>query len=553
MLRTTLPPMFYNLHFRNLRGDFFGGLTTAVIALPLSLAFGIASGLGAMAGLYSAIFLGFFAALFGGSPAQVSGPNGPMTVVMATAVASFLGNPAMCFAAVILAGIMQIAIAGLRLGKYIALVPYPVISGFMSGVGAIIIILQLATISGHSSFANIGHVISMMPSYWENANIHAIYLGIISLSIMIFTPRKIDAVVPAPLIALAIGTLCALEFFNAAPQIGQIPSGFPVLLIPDIGIEEIPILLMPALMLALLGSLDSLMTATVADSMTDTYHKPNKELFGQGIGNIMSGLFGGIAGSGATMRTSVNIRAGGRTPISGAFHSMILLAVVLGLAPLVANIPHAVLGGILLKVGFDIIDWHFIKKFRTAPIFKVMLMLLVVMLTVTLDLMTAVIIGVFLSSLHLIKNLADVQLSAMHPVDATASASVNKTDITTQAMFKKYRDEILLYRLSGPLSFGAASGMVQKFSAIDFQKALFLDFSDVTYADISSALAIEDIVEKMQSRKKMIYLIGLQPHVEDILKRVNVLQAMPENRICRNLHSALANFEQERNNLPTFS
>lgn len=534
-------PIFYHLHFGNVKGDLYGGLTTAVVALPLSLAFGIASGLGASAGLYCAIFLGFFAALFGGAPAQVSGPNGPMTVLMATIVAQFPYQPEMCFAAIILAGVFQILSGWLRLGKYISLVPYPVISGFMSGVGIIIIILQIATLSGHTSFADIPQAIAMMPQYWANPNWHAVILGLISLSIVVFTPKKITDIIPSPLVALVLGTIIGFFILTAAPQIGEIPTGFPMPRWPEIGLGEIYTLIVPALMLACLSNLDSLMTATVADSMTRVYHKPNKELIGQGIGNIISGLFGGLAGSGATMRTGVNIRAGGRTPISGAFHALILLALVMGLAPLASHIPHAVLAGILLKVGYDIIDWHYIKKFKSAPRFKIFLMLMVVVLTVTVDLITAVLAGVILAALHLVKSLADAQLELMRPVDWASLDA--RLDPQSKDLLKKHQDKIMLYHLQGPLSFGAASGMAQRLGQFDSYDAIFLDMTQVYFVDTSSALAIEETINQIQSQQKKVYLIGLHPNVLGVFNRINIVKLLNPAFIPNTLEQALHHYD----------
>ncbi|TAH33117.1 MAG: SulP family inorganic anion transporter [Alphaproteobacteria bacterium] len=535
-------PIFYNLHFGNLKGDLYGGLTTAVVALPLSLAFGIASGLGASAGLYCAIFLGFFAALFGGSPAQVSGPNGPMTVLMASVVAQFPDRPEMCFAAVILAGVFQILSGGLRLGKYISLVPYPVISGFMSGVGIIIITLQLATLTGHTSFADLPKVIRMMPEYWSDPNWHAVILGLISLSLVLLTPKKIADIVPPPLIALIFGTLLGVFLWPLAPQIGEIPTGFPAMHLPEIGWHDLYILAIPALMLACLSNLDSLMTATVADSMIRIYHKPDKELIGQGIGNIISGLFGGLAGSGATMRTGVNIRAGGRTPISGAFHALILLALVLGLAPLASHIPHAVLAGILLKVGYDIIDWHYIKKFKSAPRFKIFLMLLVVVLTVTVDLITAVLAGVVLAALNLVKSLADAQLELIQPVDFHALDEQLAPD--TKQLLQKHRNHIVLYHFQGPLSFGAASGMAQRLGKFDEFHAVFLDMSQVYFVDTSSGLAIEDIIAQIQSKNKKVFLIGLQPPVLRTFRQIGIMKLLNTEFVANTLNQALQRYDQ---------
>lgn len=516
-------PLLYGFHFSNLKGDIYGGLTTAVVALPLSLAFGIASGLGPMAGLYSAIFLGFLAALFGGSPAQISGPNGPMTVVMASIFILFQGNPALCFATVMLAGLFQILGGILRIGKYITFVPYPVISGFMTGVGLIIISLQFATLTGHSSHADIWHILESIPSYLQDMNKDAMLLGLLCLGIVVFCPRKIQEIVPSPLLALVIGSVLGNVFLLDSPQIGAIPEGIPLPTLPVFDWTLIPHMIVPALMLAALGTIDSLMTSTVADNMTRIYHKPNKEMIGQGIGNIMAGLFGGIAGSGATMRTSVNIRAGGRTPISGALHALILLFIVLGLGSFAEKIPHAVLGGILLKVGYDIIDWSYIKRFARAPRAGIMVMLLVMLLTVFVNLITAVIAGVIVASLYTTKALADSQLENMQILEE----SHQRLREEEREILRRNQNNIILFHLTGPMSFGAASEMSRKLGSLDKYQTLILDLSDVTMIDSTSALALEDIFLISRSINKNILLVGVRPKVKDVMDKLGIVQLLP--------------------------
>jgi SulP family sulfate permease len=512
--------LFPNLHWRALRGDIYGGITTAVVALPLCLAFGVASGLGPAAGLYSAILLGFFAALCGGAPAQISGPNGPMTVVMASVVAQFPDRPEMCFAAVILAGFFLVVGGLLRLGRYIALVPYPVISGFMTGVGLIIIILQLATLSGHSSFANIAGVIYHLPEYWLTPNWQAVSIGLIALWIVVFTPKKLSAIIPSPLIALLLGTALAAWFFPLAPQIGALPSALPVPQWPMISLGDWQQLVLPALMLAGLAAIDSLMTATVADGMLRGKHDSNRELVGQGIGNFMAGLFGGIAGSGATMRTTVNIRAGGRTPISGMLHAFLLLAILAGLGSLAEHIPHAVLAGILLKVGFDIIDWRFVRKIPNLPPFKAALMLLVVLLTLWADLMIAVLAGTVLAALALAKDMADHQLANMQKIDADALLPELPRDLAET--WARISSTTLLYQLSGPLSYGATGQLAQRLLQIGGYQRLWLDMRAVSYIDTSSMIAIEDIVAAAKDQGLELAIIGLAAEQRIKLARLKI-------------------------------
>ena len=288
------------------------------MALPLALAFGVASGAGPVAGLYGAIFVGFFAALFGGTPAQVSGPTGPMTVVMAGVITQYGHEPAMAFTVVMLAGVFQILFGVFKLGRYISLVPFPVISGFMSGIGCIIIILQIAPLIGHET-AGGGPLLALagLPDRLVAPGRDATIVGLLALAIVYLTPKRIDQIMPAPLVALVAGTLLVLFLFPGAPVLGEIPTGSPDPQLPKFALEAVPGIVQSALVLALLGSIDSLLTSLIADNVTQSHHDSDRELIGQGIGNTIAGAFGAIPGAGATMRTVINVRTGGRTPISG--------------------------------------------------------------------------------------------------------------------------------------------------------------------------------------------------------------------------------------------
>ena len=368
------------LHFNNIRGDIYGGLTAAVVALPLAMAMGVASGVGPIAGMYGAIFVGFFAALFGGTPAQVSGPTGPMTVVMAAIFLQYTGmfpddpaqGAALAFTVVMLGGLFQIGFGVLRLGKYIELVPHPVVSGFMTGIGVIIILLQFGPLLGHATDSKPLVAAQSIPNYISTFDFNSLLLGLITLAVVYGVPKflpKVNKLAPSPLVALLIGTAAYLLFLPAGstPVIGNIPTGFPEFRYPTIEPDLMLKMITSGLTLAGLGAIDSLLTSLVADNVTRTQHKSNRELIGQGIGNTIAGMFGGLPGAGATMRTVVNVKAGGRTPISGALHAVILLAIVLGAGSLASDIPKAVLAGILIKVGTDIIDWDYLKRLKSAP------------------------------------------------------------------------------------------------------------------------------------------------------------------------------------------
>lgn len=520
------------------RGDLFGGITAAIVALPLALAFGVASGLGVVAGLWGAVAAGFFAAAFGGTPVQVSGPTGPMTVVVAAAAAQFSGRPEIVFTIVMLAGLVQIAMGYLGIGRYIALMPYPVISGFMSGIGVIIILLQIAPLLGH---ANAGEgvlgAVAGVPEALSSLQPDALAVGLLTIGIVFFWPARWSRIVPAPLAALAIGTAAVLLWFEAAPVLGPIPSGLPQLQMPELAVSELSTILQTALVLAALGAIDSLLTSLVADNLTETEHHPNKELKGQGIGNLVAGLLGGIPGAGATMRTVVNVRTGGRTRLSGMIHALVLLAVVLGLGPLASHIPHAVLAGILIKVGVDIIDWDGLRQLGRKPGEGTFFMLTVFVLTVFVDLITAVGVGVFLASLLFVHRMAEFQLANIHKIVTAGDTGLSPEEADLLAGSDR---RIVLYHLSGPFSFGAAKGMVRKMTQGDNFDLLVLDFTEVPFLDSSAARALSDVVSRATRAGKTVYFSGLGEKPRQLLSDMGVLDLVPAANIAESRREALA-------------
>ncbi len=521
--------LVHGLKFNTLRGDLYGGLTAAVVALPLALAFGVASGAGPMAGLWGAILVGFFAALFGGTPTQISGPTGPMTVVMAVIITKYANDPALAFTVVMMGGALQILFGALRLGSYISLMPFPVISGFMSGIGCIIIILQIAPLlGGVNPEGGVVDALMALPGIVGNIGWEAALGGGGALMIVYLTPKPIDRILPAPLIALIAGTAAVWVFLPGAPVLGDIPTGLPDPQLPRLSFKLLPEMLGSALILALLGSIDSLLTSLIADSITRSHHEPNRELIGQGIGNMVAGLFGAIPGAGATMRTVVNVRAGGATPISGVLHALALLTVVLGLGSLAGRIPNAVLAGILLKVGIDIIDWVYLRRAPKAPRAGVVLMFLVLGLTVFVDLIIAVTVGVVAASLHFVKRMSDLQLSSIRATDGSFGEVPMSAE--EEAALERIAEDVLLYHFSGPVSFGAAKGLARRVAPRDGHKVLILDLSDVTYIDTSAALALDEIIARTGELGLRVYLAGMREPVATVLERLGVLDELPKGR-----------------------
>ncbi len=520
------------------KGDLFGGLTAAIVALPLALAFGVASGAGALAGLWGAILVGFFAALLGGTRHQVSGPTGPMTVVMALIITQLGGNLAAAFTVVVLAGGLQILFGTLGIGRYVKLVPHPVVSGFMSGIGFIIIILQLAHGLGHTPPpGEIVEKLAALPAMAAGPNFQALALCAICLGIMIFTPKSIAARIPPPLIAIVAGTLAGVLVFPAAPVIGDIPTGLPALTLPSIALADLPAILRFALILAFLGSIDSLLTSLVADSVTRTHHDSNRELIGQGVGNIAAGLFGGIAGAGATMRTLVNIRAGATSSLSGAIHALVLLALVLGLGGAASHIPLAVLAGILLKVGYDIIDWPYLKRIQAMPRAGVVIMLTTLLMTVFVDLMTAVAVGIVMASLLFVARMADAQMQTAK----MAFRSEHAADLSPEeaAILDGAKGRIVLLHIEGPLSFGSARDITRLMQASAEKDALVVDFSDVPFIDTSASMALQETILALRERGDTVILFGVRERVRETLVKIGVLRHLEGNQIAATRLEAL--------------
>ncbi|MEZ5614229.1 MAG: SulP family inorganic anion transporter [Rhodocyclaceae bacterium] len=540
----------HGLHFDNLRGDLFGGITAAVVALPLALAFGVASGAGPVAGLYGAICVGFFAALFGGTPSQVSGPTGPMTVVMAAVFTQYTAlypddpgkGVALAFTVVMLGGGFQMLFGFLKLGKYINLVPAPVISGFMTGIGVIIILLQLAPLLGQAGAAGPLEAARALPHAMAHIVPAAAILGGATLLVVYLWPQRFNRVLPAPLLALVAGSLGlylvsggsidtrdidgrTLHFLGGASILGDIPGGLPSLRFPHIDLALAADMIKSALMLAVLGSIDSLLTSLVADNITRTYHASDRELVGQGIGNAVSGLFGGLPGAGATMRTVVNVRAGGLTPLSGMVHAAALLAVALGAGSLARFVPHAVLAGILVKVGTDIVDWDFLRRIRHVSPAGTAMMLTVFFLTVFVDLITAVAIGMIMASLLLMKRVTELQLASITAITAPhAEAPLSAEE---RVLLGAAGGRILLFHLGGPMSFGAAKDMVRRLATFDEYDALVLDLADVPSVDYTTTRSIEDMIQRAQGSGRAVYLTGEPAQVMGMLRKHGVLAQLP--------------------------
>jgi len=522
-----------NYNKKKLIGDIYGGTTAAIIALPLALAFGVASGAGAEAGLYGAIILGLIAAAFGGTAVQISGPTGPMTVITASAIAIYPSEPAKIFGIIALGGLIQMILGFLKVGKLVRYIPYPVISGFMTGIGIIIIVLQVHPLLGIEGFSSPIAAVRHLGTLFTEFKVSDSILGIVTLLIVFFVPKRISRILPSPLIAL-LGCSAAAYFMGMhVTTIGHIPSELPAFKMPEIDMKGLSMFVTTGISLAVLGSIDSLLTSLVADSLTKTNHKPNQELIAQGFGNMMASFFGGLPGAGATMRTVVNVKAGGSTRVSGIIHGLILLLILIILGPAAENIPLAVLSGILIKVGFDIVDYRFLKLVKMAPKHDTTVMTVVLVLTVFVDLIVAVGAGVVLASLLLTYRITKQTESVIHEVDVKIDSKELERQVQESTKYK-----IRVIDINGPFFFGTTTQIVGKIGQYLGTKIVIFNCIDVPFMDYSAVFALSEKVTKLKSNNVTVFIIFNERLKQKFLK-LNMEDLLPEKHIFANLELAV--------------
>jgi SulP family sulfate permease len=533
------------IRFDNLRGDLFGGVTAAIIALPMALAFGVASGAGPAAGLYGAVLVGLFAALFGATPTLISEPTGPMTVVMTAVIANLIAaNPengmAMAFTVVMMAGVLQIVFGALKLGNYVTMMPYTVISGFMTGIGLILIVLQLGPFLGHATPpGGVLGTLQTLPDLIARIQPAETALALFTLALIVFFPAQLRRFLPPQLIALVAGSLVSVFFLSEMDirRIGEIPTGLPELQLPVFTAAQWQLMMVDAAVLAVLGSIDALLTSVIAENLTRKEHSANKELFGQGMGNLASGLFGGIPGAGATMGTVVNIQTGGRSALSGLTRALLLLIVVLWAGGLTAHIPLAVLAGIALKVGFDIIDWSFLRRAHRGSPKAAWIMYGVIALTVFVDLIAAVAIGVFIANVLTIERMVKLQSrsvkAARHP-DALDNLTLDE-----QTLLERAKGRILVFTLGGPLIFGVAKAISRQHAVLADHQVLILDFSEVPTLGVSSSLALEKMALEDLEQGRPVFIVGATGEVRQRLIALDLLDKLPAAHVTETLQQAL--------------
>ncbi len=520
---------------RHIKGDLFGGITAGIVALPLALAFGVQSGMGAVAGLYGAIVLGMFAAIFGGTATQVSGPTGPMTVVSAMVVASAIeisgslqAGMGIIIASFILAGCFQVFFGLVKIGKYIKYIPYPVLSGFMTGIGVIIILYQLYPLMGHASANSTIDIFLNIAKPLSDLNWQATVLGGFTVAIIYLSPKIIKAV-PGILVALITMTLVAFFMKLQVPVIGDIPSGIPNLKIDSllsIDPNMMWTIIEFAITLAGLGAIDSLLTSIIADNITKTKHNSERELIGQGIGNMLSGLIGGLPGAGATIRTVVNIKSGGKTRLSGFIHGLVLVTTLLGLGKYASYIPLSVLAGILITVGIGIIDYKGLRHLLCVPKTDSAILMTVLLITAFGNLLHAVGVGVILACVLFMKQSGDfaesgTSITAFTGVDGESPWPDEKN------MWKDYKGKIYIKHLNGPLFFGFTSRFQELIKELkDDIRVLIIRMERVPYIDQSGVYAMEDAISYLQKKGVVVVFTSLQSQPADMLKKINIIPAL---------------------------
>ena len=597
-------------NFKHLKGDLFGGITAGIVALPLALAFGVSSGLGPSAGLYGAIFVSFFAALFGGTSTQISGPTAPMTavsmVVIAGIVASFEGDVSSALPAILtvflLAGLMQVGLGLIGLGKYIKYIPYPVVSGFMTAIGVIILVTQILPVVGYYPKEDVAFVedfkpyaeevildnilkeeagegilvledfnqtigrakniteeqilkesqtlasneasgvlgtLKVLPRALNNINWLELLLALGTIAI-IYGFKYVTKKIPSTLVALVVMSGIAIGFGLNYRPIEEIPSGLPI---PNLGIfqdfnlSSITPYIFTALTLALLGAIDSLLTSVVADNMTKTKHKPNKELIGQGIGNSISALFGGIPGAGATIRTVVNINAGGKTRLSGMTAGVMLLLILLAFSSIASQIPAAVLAGILITVGIGVMDYKGLKAIPYMPRPEVFIMIVVLVLSSVWNLVYAVGIGLIIASLMFMKKIGD--LTAMHSDVIPLNKEKAWSDETNFP--KNLKEEVFIKHINGPLFFGSTSDFQQLMKQIpETATTIIIRMGKMTYIDQSGLYALEDALAELCGQGKKIVLVDVLEQPKYLLERIDIIpDLVPKDQIFNNFEESL--------------
>ncbi len=600
----------FSFSLKHIKGDLFGGITAGIVALPLALAFGVSSGLGPSAGLYGAIFVSIFAALFGGTATQISGPTAPMTAVSMVVIASIIAiNDGdlqkalpIILAVFLMAGLMQVSLGLIGMGKYIKYIPYPVVSGFMTAIGVIILVTQVLpslgyypkedmeyvaqfkpraeelildnilheemeegilvledfketihrakfitesqilkeakTLAGKEASGVIGSI-KLLPRAFQNVNWLELLLALGTI-LIIFGFKRITKAVPSTLVALLVISGLAIGLGLDYRPIEKIPEGLPVPVLEvftEFKLNNILPYVFTALTLALLGAIDSLLTSVVADNMTKTRHQPNKELIGQGIGNSIGAIFGGIPGAGATIRTVVNINAGGKTRLSGVISGILLLVILLAFGSTASKIPAAVLAGILITVGIGVMDYKGLKAIPFMPKPEVAIMLIVLVLSSVWNLVYAVGIGLVIASLMFMKKIGDLtaERSEVKSLDEEESWP-DEGDFP-----KDLKNSVFIKHIKGPLFFGSTSDFQQLAKQIPKSaKYVIIRMGRMQYIDQSGLYAMEEVLVDLVSKGIKVLLVNPIEQPLYMLERIDIIpDLIPKAHVFDSFHQCL--------------
>lgn len=521
----------------HLKGDCLGGLAAAMVAVPVALAFGELSGMGAVAGLWSAIALSVVTACFGGTPARISGPTAPMTVVSAVLIAAQVENFGTLEAAMgtiiaifLLAGLLQIVLGGLKIGQYVRLMPYPVVSGFISGIGVIIIVLQIFPLLGTATYIspkNIPGILGEMPDMLDGVNYSAIALTAVTIAVIYLSPRVTKAV-PGVLVAMIVSTSLSTAMGLDVALIRENQDDFFALKLDTLGAVDwvdISSIFIPALTLAVLGSIDSLLTASVADNMSKIQHDSNRELIGQGLGNIVAAMFGGVPGAGARQRTAISVRAGATGSMSGVVHGAVLVLALLFAGSYIKWIPLPVLAGILISIGLSLIDYKSIRHTPYLPRTEAVIMLMVLLMTVFVDLLQAIAVGMALASILFMKKMSDIaqSQSAMGSVETFAREEAWEDEA---GLSENVRKKVYIKHFDGPIFFGFTAVLQAMTRALPDVDVVIMRMHRVPYIDQSGLYAIEDAVMALKEKNVLVLITGLQEQPRDMLERIGLVPDM---------------------------
>jgi sulfate permease, SulP family len=512
------------------RGDLYGGLTSAVVALPLAMAFGVESGLGASAGLAGAIALGIVAAIFGGTPLLVSGPTGAMTVASSLVIAqAFETSPttevalATIFIIFLLVGVFQVFFGLIKIGQYIRFVPYPLVSGFLSGIGLLMVTLQILPLIGHPSSIHFKEIIQMLGHVGDEVNYQALSLGIITILIIYFFP-SVTRKVPATLVALIGATLIGFILKLDVPTLTDIPDNWIKWRwnhLVDYDHASWTNVIVPALTLAILGSIDTLLTSLVVDITTGSNHKSNKELIGQGLGNMASAVAGGIPGAGATLRTLLNVRSGAKSKVSVIIQCLLLLLVLFEIG-FVKAIPLSVLAGILITVGFSIIDFKGLRQVFAISVSDGFVMVVVMVVTVVFGLPQAFATGILLASILFVKKMADLSMKNSDSIVLMSPVRAGNPELEPFYMSR----EVYVQQLNGPLFFGFAVHFREAMQAFPEARAIIFRMENVPFIDHSGIVALQEVIRHLKAKGILIIFAGLQPEVLEQIKASRIIPTL---------------------------